>query len=186
MDRRFFCGAPQAGEPFAVLCAHLTNDHCDALAVMTTGWTRRLEAVLYRADEAAASAEALHTVSLLLIVVLAATNMLTLPLLALLGLVGACGIVTYSVTTPALVPALVKAEEYSWAQRADRIGSHRGHCGRTRLPDGSFRSSCDPPGPVTMSVRNSAPAARSRPTFSRFGASCLFDISYFAPADGIP
>ena len=125
MDRRFFCGAPQAGEPFAGLRALLTNDDCDALAVMTTGWTRRLEAVLYRADEAAASAEALHTVSLLLIVVLAATNMLTLPLLALLGLVGACGIVTYSVTTPALVPALVKAEEYSWAQRADRIGSQR-------------------------------------------------------------
>ena len=59
--------------------------------------------------------EALRTASLVLIVLLAATHMLTLPLLALLGFVGACGTVTYSVTTPALVPSLVGAEDYSKA-----------------------------------------------------------------------
>ncbi len=56
-----------------------------------------------------AAAEALRTVSLLCIVALAAARLLTLPLLALLGFVGACGTVAYSVTTPALVPSLVGA-----------------------------------------------------------------------------
>jgi predicted MFS family arabinose efflux permease len=54
-----------------------------------------------------ASAEALRVVALMAIVVLAALGGLSLPLLALLGFVGACGTVTYSVTAPALVPALV-------------------------------------------------------------------------------
>jgi predicted MFS family arabinose efflux permease len=54
-----------------------------------------------------ASAEALRVVALMAIVVLAALGGLSLPLLALLGFVGACGTVTYSVAAPALVPALV-------------------------------------------------------------------------------
>jgi len=54
--------------------------------------------------------EALRTVSILIIVALAALNLLNLPLLAFLGFLGACGTVTYSVTTPALIPGLVRAE----------------------------------------------------------------------------
>lgn len=59
--------------------------------------------------------EALRTASLLIIVALAASGLLNLDLLALLGFVGACGTVTYSVTTPALIPGLVKAEGLSRA-----------------------------------------------------------------------
>jgi predicted MFS family arabinose efflux permease len=55
--------------------------------------------------------EALRTVSILIIVALAALNLLNLPLLAFLGFLGACGTVTYSVTTPALIPGLVRAED---------------------------------------------------------------------------
>jgi predicted MFS family arabinose efflux permease len=62
-----------------------------------------------------AATEALRTVSLLIIVALAALNLLNLPLLALLGFVGACGTVAYNVTTPALIPGLVKAEDLSRA-----------------------------------------------------------------------
>lgn len=51
--------------------------------------------------------EALRTVSLIAVVVLAAAGLLTVPLLALLGFVGACGTVTYSVAALALVAALV-------------------------------------------------------------------------------
>lgn len=54
-----------------------------------------------------ASAEAVRAVSLLGILVLAELGLLTLPLLALLGFVGASGTVTYSVTAPSLVPSLV-------------------------------------------------------------------------------
>lgn len=59
--------------------------------------------------------EALRTASLLLVVVLTALNLLNLPLLAFLGFVGACGTVAYSVTTPALIPGLVNAEDLSRA-----------------------------------------------------------------------
>jgi predicted MFS family arabinose efflux permease len=59
--------------------------------------------------------EALRTVSLLIIVALAALNLLSLPLLASLGFVGACGTVAYSVTTPALIPGLVEAKQLSRA-----------------------------------------------------------------------
>ncbi len=52
-------------------------------------------------------AEALRVASLLGILALAWFGGLTLPLLALLGFIGACGTVAYSVTAPALVPALV-------------------------------------------------------------------------------
>jgi predicted MFS family arabinose efflux permease len=56
-----------------------------------------------------AYAEALRVASLIGIVLLAAFGMLTFPLLALLGFVGACGTVAYSVAAPALVPSLVPA-----------------------------------------------------------------------------
>lgn len=54
-----------------------------------------------------AVAEALRAASLLLIVAFLAAGWLNLPVLALLGFVGACGTVGYSVAAPALVPALV-------------------------------------------------------------------------------
>jgi MFS family permease len=52
-------------------------------------------------------AEALRALSLLGILALAGLGLLTVPWLALLGFVGACGTVAYSVAAPALVPALV-------------------------------------------------------------------------------
>ena len=52
-------------------------------------------------------AEALRMLSLVGIVALAYFGWLTLPLLAALGFVGACGTVAYSVAAPALVPSLV-------------------------------------------------------------------------------
>jgi len=54
-----------------------------------------------------AGAEALRALSLLGVLALASAGMLTLPLLAGLGLLGACGTVAFSVTAPALVPGLV-------------------------------------------------------------------------------
>jgi len=57
-----------------------------------------------------AAAEALRAASLALILALIGLGLLTLPLLALLGFVGAAGTVAYSVTTPALVPSLVRRE----------------------------------------------------------------------------
>jgi len=53
-------------------------------------------------------AEALRALSLGGILVLGALGLLTLPLLAALGFLGACGTVAYSATAPALVPALVE------------------------------------------------------------------------------
>ena len=55
-------------------------------------------------------AEALRVLALLGILALAASGGLSLPLLAALGFIGACGTVAYSVTAPALVPALVPPE----------------------------------------------------------------------------
>jgi len=55
-----------------------------------------------------AGAEALRTLSLLSIFALMFYGALTLPLLAALGLIGACGTVVYSVAAPALVPSLVE------------------------------------------------------------------------------
>ena len=57
-----------------------------------------------------AGAEALRVLSLLSIIALALAGGLNLPLLALLGFVGACGTVGYSVAAPAVVPALVGPE----------------------------------------------------------------------------
>jgi predicted MFS family arabinose efflux permease len=54
-----------------------------------------------------AAAEALRALSLVAVLALAGLGQLTWPLLALLGFVGACGTVAYSVAAPALVPALV-------------------------------------------------------------------------------
>src|SRR3954447_21583534 len=54
-----------------------------------------------------AGAEALRAVALLGILALIWFDLLTLPLLALLGFVAVCGTVAYSVAAPALVPSLV-------------------------------------------------------------------------------
>ena len=56
-----------------------------------------------------AGAEALRVVSLVGILALAQLGALTVPLLAMLGFIGACGTVAYSVAAPALVPSLVPA-----------------------------------------------------------------------------
>lgn len=53
------------------------------------------------------TAEALRAASLLGILALSSLHGLSVPLLALLGFVGACGTVAYSVAAPSLVPALV-------------------------------------------------------------------------------
>jgi len=57
-----------------------------------------------------AYAEALRVVSLIAILALVDLNLLSWPLLALLGSIGACGTVAYSVAAPSLVPALVPPE----------------------------------------------------------------------------
>jgi predicted MFS family arabinose efflux permease len=54
-----------------------------------------------------ASAEAIRAASLLALLALTLSGALTVPLLAALGFLGACGTVAYSVAAPALVPALV-------------------------------------------------------------------------------
>ncbi|MBV8651838.1 MAG: MFS transporter [Alphaproteobacteria bacterium] len=54
-----------------------------------------------------AGAEAVRAASLLVVLALAVSGLLTLPLLALLGFLGAAGTVAYNVGAPALVPALV-------------------------------------------------------------------------------
>lgn len=58
-----------------------------------------------------AAAEMLRAASLLAIMTLAAAGQLGLASLAILGFVGACGTVGYSVAAPALVPALVRAQQ---------------------------------------------------------------------------
>jgi predicted MFS family arabinose efflux permease len=55
-------------------------------------------------------AETLRVISLAAVLVLMTRGTLTLPGLALLGFVGACGTVAYSMSAPALVPALVRPE----------------------------------------------------------------------------
>ena len=62
-----------------------------------------------------AGAEALRALSLLAVLALAWAGLLTLPLLALLGFVGATGTVAYGVTAPSLVPALVPRPQLSQA-----------------------------------------------------------------------
>src|ERR1700742_3086528 len=55
-----------------------------------------------------AGAEALRVLSLVAVIGLMLSGALTLPLLAILGFIGACGTVAYSVTAPALIPSLVQ------------------------------------------------------------------------------
>ncbi len=57
-----------------------------------------------------AAAEALRVVSLVAVLALVALGGLTVPLLAILGFIGATGTVAYSVAAPALVPALVRLD----------------------------------------------------------------------------
>src|SRR5438552_11291872 len=54
-----------------------------------------------------AGAEALRAMALLGVLTLIGLNLLTLPLLALLGFTAVCGTVVYSVAAPSLVPSLV-------------------------------------------------------------------------------
>src|SRR5262249_50051961 len=53
------------------------------------------------------AAEMLRALSLIAVVATVTLGGLTLPLLAFLGFIGACGTVAYGVAAPALVPALV-------------------------------------------------------------------------------
>jgi predicted MFS family arabinose efflux permease len=57
-----------------------------------------------------ASAETLRVASLLAVLALMMLGALTLPLLAALGFIGACGTVVYGVAAPALVPSLVERD----------------------------------------------------------------------------
>jgi len=57
-----------------------------------------------------AAAETLRVISLICVLILLSLGGLTLPLLAILGFVGACGTVSYGVALPALVPALVQPD----------------------------------------------------------------------------
>jgi predicted MFS family arabinose efflux permease len=54
-----------------------------------------------------AGAEAVRAAALIAVLALAVSGLLTLPMLALLGFLGAAGTVAYSVAAPSLVPALV-------------------------------------------------------------------------------
>src|SRR5689334_17918583 len=61
--------------------------------------------------------------------------------------------------------------EFALRHQVADVAGHAAHIQRcagwnssTRLPDGSTSRTCEPPGPVTMSLRNFAPAARSRAT----------------------
>jgi len=62
-----------------------------------------------------AGAEALRMAALLAILILARLDMLTLPLLAVLGFAGATGTVAYSVSAPSLIPALVRRTQLAAA-----------------------------------------------------------------------
>jgi predicted MFS family arabinose efflux permease len=56
------------------------------------------------------TAEALRAVALFIILVLIGLQLLTMPLLALLGFVSVCGTVAFSVAAPAMVPSLVTSD----------------------------------------------------------------------------
>src|SRR5258707_8841769 len=58
-----------------------------------------------------AGSEALRAAALAGILLLLWLNLMTLPLLALLGFVAVCGTVAYSVAPPPLVPSLVNAQQ---------------------------------------------------------------------------
>jgi predicted MFS family arabinose efflux permease len=58
-----------------------------------------------------AGAEALRAAALIAILLLIWLNLMTLPLLSLLGFIAVCGTVAYSVAAPALVPSLVTPQQ---------------------------------------------------------------------------
>lgn len=62
-----------------------------------------------------ACAEAVRSLSLVAILVLIGLGALTLPLLALLGFLGACGTIAFLVAAPALVPGLVATDQLARA-----------------------------------------------------------------------
>jgi len=64
-----------------------------------------------------AGSEALRAASLLVVMLLLASGHLDLPLLALLGFVGALGTVCYSVAAPALLPSMVPRHQLGAANR---------------------------------------------------------------------
>jgi MFS family permease len=107
-----------------------------------------------------AGAEALRALALAGVLVLGPLGLLTLPRLALLGFVGACGTVAYSVAAPALLPALVPAAGPGRRQRTDRAGAHgclrlgAGAGGRARRLDGRG---------ARLRVRGRAVGVRRRP-----------------------
>ena len=73
-----------------------------------------------------ASAETLRVVSLLAVLALMMFGALTLPLLAALGFIGACGTVAYGVAAPALVPSLVERDALPAANgRIELARDHR-------------------------------------------------------------
>jgi MFS family permease len=65
-------------------------------------------------------AETLRVVSFVAVLALMIGGMLTLSGLAVLGFLGACGTVAYSVSAPALVPALVQSEALAAANPQGR------------------------------------------------------------------
>lgn len=69
--------------------------------LMTDRWQRR---------QLMAGAEVLRAACLLVLLVLIQSNMLSWPLLALLGFIAVCATVAFSVAAPALVPALVPVQ----------------------------------------------------------------------------
>src|SRR5258706_7804829 len=75
------------------------------------------------------AAEALRVLSLVSILALAQFGGLTLPLLAVLGFIGACGTVAYSVAAPALVPSLVPAGALAAAHRPLELARAVGFAG---------------------------------------------------------
>src|SRR5947209_5061987 len=62
------------------------------------------------AEQIALAAAPIVAVALLGVLALIGLNLLTLPLLALLGFAAVCGTVVYSVAAPALVPSLVPSQ----------------------------------------------------------------------------
>jgi predicted MFS family arabinose efflux permease len=113
--------AAQSAEQIGLAAAPLVAVLALGAGVGTTGWlqtAQTLPFVLFAipagllADRTSrrlvmTGAETLRVFSLVAILGLAYFGGLTLPLLAALGFIGACGTVAYSVATPALVPALV-------------------------------------------------------------------------------
>ena len=118
-----------------------------------------------------AGAEAMRALALAGVLALAPLGLLTLPRLALLGFVGACGTVAYSVAAPALVPALVPA-----AALADRAGAHgrlrvgAGAGGRARRLDGRGARLRVRGRAVGVRRRPARRAARAAPARARFAS----------------